>query len=377
MKHTIRLGIVCLARETYDFASAAEIYKGIIAEVQKTEAVDWAIIPDLVITIEDAKKAAMVLGKAQIDGLVCISGTFHLGHLVLELRKQTKVPILLWGLDELPYNGGKIRLNSVCGVNLNASNLYKAGVDDYYAIIGNSVDSDWIDAIRVIAVLRDSHIGILGHHAHGFFNLSAEEPSLYGDMGTLVDHYELSEVYQTQVKPDAILDRERQIRSTFDVLELSESQVQKVAQLAAKLDAFCASNGLDALAIRCWPEFARDFGVAPCAAMSLLQSEGRILACEGDLEGALTMLTHKDFRGVDVAKLLAQEILHVAPYAGLKKLEAELNGDRKVAIRALMQLGFRELVRLRDYLRDMKYRPLDYVLMGIDLITDEEYASAG
>jgi hypothetical protein len=42
-----------------------------------------------------------------------------------------------------------------------------------------------------------------------------------------------------------------------------------------------------------------------------------------------------------------------------------------------MQLGFRELVRLRDYLRDMKYRPLDYVLMGIDLITDEEYASAG
>ncbi len=293
MKHTIRLGIVCLARETYDFASAAEIYKGIIAEVQKTEAVDWAIIPDLVITIEDAKKAAMALGKAQIDGLVCISGTFHLGHLVLELRKQTKVPILLWGLDELPYNGGKIRLNSVCGVNLNASNLYKAGVDDYYAIIGNSVDSDWIDAIRVIAVLRDSHIGILGHHAHGFFNLSAEEPSLYGDMGALVDHYELSEVYQTQVKPDAILDRERQIRSTFDVLELSESQVQKVAELAAKLDAFCASNGLDALAIRCWPEFARDFGVAPCAAMSLLQSEGRILACEGDLEGALTMLTHK------------------------------------------------------------------------------------
>lgn len=93
--------------------------------------------------------------------------------------------------------------------------------------------------------------------------------------------------------------------------------------------------------------------------------------------GLLTLLTHQDFRGVDVAKLLAQEILHVAPYAGLKKLEAELNGDRKVAIRALMQLGFRELVRLRDYLRDMKYRPLDYVLMGIDLITDEEYASAG
>jgi hypothetical protein len=93
--------------------------------------------------------------------------------------------------------------------------------------------------------------------------------------------------------------------------------------------------------------------------------------------GLVNMLTHTDYRGLDVARLLVQEIVHVAPYCGLKKLEAELNGERKVAIRALMQLGFRELVRLREYLRDMKYRPHDYVLMGLDLMTDEEYTSAG
>lgn len=93
--------------------------------------------------------------------------------------------------------------------------------------------------------------------------------------------------------------------------------------------------------------------------------------------GLVTVLTHPDHRGLDVAKLLVQEIVHVAPHCGLNKLEAEFNGERKVAIRALMQLGFRELVRLRDYLRDMKYRPHDYILMGMDLITDEEYTSAG
>lgn len=93
--------------------------------------------------------------------------------------------------------------------------------------------------------------------------------------------------------------------------------------------------------------------------------------------GLVTMLTHPDYRGLDVVKLLTQEILHIAPYCGLKKLESEFNGERKVAIRALMQFGFRELVRLPDYLRDMKYRPHDYILLGMDLITDEEYASAG
>jgi GNAT superfamily N-acetyltransferase len=93
--------------------------------------------------------------------------------------------------------------------------------------------------------------------------------------------------------------------------------------------------------------------------------------------GLVTVLTHPDHRGLDVAKLLVQEILHVAPYCGLKKLESEFNGGRKVAIRALMQLGFREIARVRDHLRDMQYRPHDWVLLGTDLITDEEYTSAG
>ena len=300
MKQRIRLGLVCLARETYDFAAAAEIYKGIRADLagpQGPEAVDWEIIPELVISLEDAQKAARRFAEARLDAFVCISGTFHLGHLVLELRKHVKVPVLLWGLDELPYNGGKIRLNSVCGVNLNASNLYKAGVDDYRAIVGPRIDSDWVDAIRVIAALRDSHVGIIGYHAHGFFNLSVESPALYGDTGVLVDHYELSDVYGAEAAPEAIAAREAQLRSTFDVSALKPAQVAKVAELSAKLSAFCDRNRIDALAIRCWPEFARDFGISPCAAMSLLQSEGRILACEGDVEGALSMIAHRAIGG--------------------------------------------------------------------------------
>ncbi len=315
MKQKIRLGLVCFARETYDFHAAADIYKAIIGELAPVDAVEWEIIPELVISVEDAKKAAARFSGARVDALVCISGTFHLGHLVLELKKQVRVPVLLWGLDELPYNGGKIRLNSVCGVNLDASNLYKAGIDDYRAIVGKSIDQDWIDAIRVIVALRESHVGIIGYRADGFFNLSVDDPSLYGAMGVLVDHFELSDIYAAKIESAALAERESAIRSLFDVSELRLEQVQKVAELSAKLDAFCRSKSIDALAIRCWPEFARDFGVSPCAAMSLLQSEGRILACEGDLEGALSMIAHRaigaetpylfDFSQVDFDKNFA------------------------------------------------------------------------
>jgi len=48
-----------------------------------------------------------------------------------------------------------------------------------------------------------------------------------------------------------------------------------------------------------------------------------------------------------------------------------------VAIRALEQLGFQELLHLPDYVLDMESQPHDYVLMGMDLRTAEEYASPG
>ena len=62
---------------------------------------------------------------------------------------------------------------------------------------------------------------------------------------------------------------------------------------------------------------------------------------------------------------------------GLRRLEAELNGERKVAIRALEQIGFQHLMKLEDYVLDMKAVTHDYVLMGMDLRVDEEYAGVG
>ncbi len=93
--------------------------------------------------------------------------------------------------------------------------------------------------------------------------------------------------------------------------------------------------------------------------------------------GLVTVLTHPAYHGRDVAKILVEEIIGIAQHLGLKRLEARFNGERKVAIRALEQLGFEQLLWLPDYVLDMESQPHDYVLMGLDLRTAEEYASAG
>jgi GNAT superfamily N-acetyltransferase len=93
--------------------------------------------------------------------------------------------------------------------------------------------------------------------------------------------------------------------------------------------------------------------------------------------GVLTMLTHPDFRGRDVSRMLIAEQVEIAGAVGLRKLESELNGERKIAIRSLEDAGFHLLMRRTDYVLDMNAVPHDYVLMGLDLRVEEEYAGVG
>ncbi len=387
MKQQITLGVVCLARTTYDYQAAEQLYKTIQTNLQNIESVTWKMVDELVISQEDGMRAADELSRCQLDGLVCISGTFHLGHLVLLLKRQLDVPILLWGLPELPYNGGKIRLNSVCGVNLNASNLYKSGFDDYTVIVQSSIDEDWVDALRVIKAMKMAKIGIIGYRADGFFNVGVQDNLLYGQTGALVDHYELSDVHNHEVTDEQVEQRKEQLKATFDVSTLSQYQVDKVAQLSAKLDGFYRMHSLSALAIRCWPEFARDFGVSPCAAMSLLQSEGLILACEGDIDGALSMIAHKalgaetpflfDFSQVDFEQDFAL-FWHcgVAPCnlwdgACNRSLDTYFAGGKGVTADFVLKSGQLSVLRMdsargayRMFLQQAKAVPMEKLLKG-------------
>ena len=92
--------------------------------------------------------------------------------------------------------------------------------------------------------------------------------------------------------------------------------------------------------------------------------------------GRVSVLVHPDFRGLGMARALIAEVVEIARRAGLEKVEAEFIGDQEAAIKMFAFLGFSQLVRLEDYVRDMQAISHDYILMGLELKTDEEYASA-
>ncbi|HLX94826.1 MAG TPA: GNAT family N-acetyltransferase [Verrucomicrobiae bacterium] len=93
--------------------------------------------------------------------------------------------------------------------------------------------------------------------------------------------------------------------------------------------------------------------------------------------GRVSVLVHPEFRGRGLARALVSEIIEIARNAGLEKVEAEFIGEQEAAIKMFAMLGFSQLLRLEDYVKDMQAVTHDYILMGLELKTDEEYAGVG
>ncbi len=93
--------------------------------------------------------------------------------------------------------------------------------------------------------------------------------------------------------------------------------------------------------------------------------------------GRVSVLVHPKYRGRGLASALVTEIIDIARQAGLEKLEAEFIGEQEGAMKVFGLLGFTALLRLPDYVKDMEAISHDWILMGLDLKTDEEYAGMG
>lgn len=93
--------------------------------------------------------------------------------------------------------------------------------------------------------------------------------------------------------------------------------------------------------------------------------------------GRVSVHVHPRHRARGLARALISEAIEIARACGLEKVEAEFIGKQEGAIKMFGLIGFTKLVSLPDYVKDMQAVTHDYVLMGLELVTDEEYAGMG
>jgi GNAT superfamily N-acetyltransferase len=93
--------------------------------------------------------------------------------------------------------------------------------------------------------------------------------------------------------------------------------------------------------------------------------------------GRVSVLVLPQYRNRGLAKALVGEIVQIARNLSLERIEAEFIGEQEAAIKMFALLGFSNLLRLEEYVKDMQAISHDYVLMGLNLKVDEEYAGVG
>ena len=293
----LRLGFVAVMRSTFDVPLAESM---ILEARVRLEASGFALSGprEAVSTAEEARAASRELETETLDAVVVFQATFADSGMVLALAESANAPLLLWAIPEQP-SGGRLRLNSYCGVNLGAHALKRAEVQ-YEAIYLDATNPEAIERIRSLARagrirrrLRQARIGRFGSEPDGFASCVMDEAALRERLGIEVLQYELKSLFNDVKRqaPEEIRKLQSELEGRIEGLpQLDQDGVQGTIGTYLALRRLAEREGLAGFAIRCWPEFFTEMRCAACGALSMLSDELTPASCESDVNGIITQL---------------------------------------------------------------------------------------
>lgn len=269
------------------------------------EALDVDLVAGPLLTCDaDAEELAAEFRRQDVDVMVVHFLTFSLGSMTPLLAQRTGVPIILWGMPEPPFDGGRIKSNSFCAANMNSHALRKLQ-HPYSFVFGmpDTIAGDMARQFRVascIKRLRRTRIGMVGSRVPGFYTSCFNELELRRNLGVEVKYIDLLEVVRTaeELPEGEAAEAYAHITAlTGCCANVPEEQLQKSARLFGAFKTLREKVGVDAFAVKCWPEFGDFYGVGVCSTLGYLTDSGMVASCEGDVYGAVAMVILEELSG--------------------------------------------------------------------------------
>ena len=235
----------------------------------------------------------------QYDGVILCLPNFGDENGVCTALEGVKVPILIQAYpDESGRMSPELRRDAYCGKLAVCNLLRQCGIPfsltEQFAVSPTSPSFDrdlhrFAALCRTVNGMRRFRIGVFGARTTPFKTTRYDEMALQ-KKGITVETFDLSEVFD---KMDCVSDAELQtaqdLLSAYACFNTEPRKLQNQAALLAVLQQYIADYGLSAIAVRCWEEFEKRYGIAPCVAMSYLTEQGIPAACETDVPSAIMM----------------------------------------------------------------------------------------
>lgn len=332
-----RLGILPLARINFDVPFAEEIAAKAFATLDAT---GHAIVGPrgLLFDAAAAEDALKSLKGEALDLVLLLQVTFTDASMTAKIAATLDCPIAIWAFPE-PRTGGRLRLNSFCGLNLAGHALGLAGraLGYLYAasdapgagaalneilaggrrgakvppVLSNAPAADGED---IVARIRGARIGRVGEHPAGFDTCDYDSAKLRALAAIAVEPIELPRLFDlARAATQPAVDSARAVAQS-DVAGLDDvnpTELDRSLRLRAALERLREEGGFSAFAVRCWPETFTEYGGAVCAPVAMMGEKRVPCACEADVYGALTSLILQEASGgpaflVDVVDIDAE-----------------------------------------------------------------------
>lgn len=302
-----RIGIVALGRQTFDVPFAEEILAQAWATLQTINA-EFVGKPELLFDAAAVEAVIPELQAQPLDMLLLLQVTFTDASMTVELGKMINAPLVMWSYPE-ERTGGRLRLNSFCGVNLAAHALSRENIAlDYVHAKADSAEaaekiSHLARAGAITNKLRDTKLMLIGEHPDGFDACNFNEMQLKEQFGVTVDRTRILDfIGEVKALDDSVADEPyaRREKDFPNLAQLDKDATTKTLKVYSHLRKTADEQGYDGIAVRCWPDFFTEYGCAACGAISLLNEDRTPGGCEADMMGVVTSLTLQQASGGSV-----------------------------------------------------------------------------
>ncbi len=351
MKKTT-IAFIPIARTTFDIELAQNAMQAARANLEQAE-LNLIGPTGLITDLAGAQAVAQDLAASAPDLALIFQASFADSSMIMALAEALDAPLILWAVPE-DHTGGRLRLNSFCGINLAGHALTRAGYR-YEYIFSAPEDPTAIEKITPLAqagqarnTLHRSRLGRVGENPAGFETCLLDKDVIQNLLGVEVVQFDLDKdifAEARQVDPAQVDSIQAELNAKVTGLEELEPKATRgTLSIYATLQKIAAQQKIDGFAVRCWPEFFTEMGCAACGAMSMMSDDLIPCSCEADVNGTITQMILQSLSGeaafgTDMVSIDEQRDALVIWHCGLAPLSmADPEGQKGVTIHSNRKL---------------------------------------
>jgi L-fucose isomerase-like protein len=307
---TVKVGFLPSHRVPFGEDWAADMRARCLKEMAKVPGLE-VVAPDASMTqggvvrnLEDARKVTKLFKDQEVVGVIVGGMTFGhevsaVGGVLANLMPGT--PVLHFATKGKVAEDGTRPSDSWCGQFMITSAMKRREIVFEHiptCFPEEPVFGEWVDrftrACGAQQAFRGARIGQVGARPEEFESVWWDEASLQRDFNQTVVPIDLADAF---MRLDDVAADDAEVKKTakevaqgVEVPPEAKESVTMLARMEVMLRRLAEEKELNALAVNCWEQVQKRYGICVCSVLGRLGDIGIPCACEVDVYGAATLL---------------------------------------------------------------------------------------